>query len=92
MFIVVEGDDRTGKDTLISGICKATQWERIIIPRGPAGYAAYDIIYRVLHKKCHIFSVAYVATPNFLKQLTKYTGKNYTKNIKCLQLYKLMLI
>lgn len=45
MFIVIEGDDRTGKDTLISGICKATQWEYVIIPRGPAGYAAYDSIY-----------------------------------------------
>ena len=46
MFIVIEGDDRTGKDTLISGICKATQWEHVIIPRGPAGYAAYDVIYK----------------------------------------------
>lgn len=46
MFIVIEGDDRTGKDTLISGICKATKWEYIIIPRGPAGYAAYDSIYK----------------------------------------------
>ena len=45
MFIVIEGDDRTGKDTLISGICKATQWGHVIIPRGPAGYAAYDMIY-----------------------------------------------
>lgn len=51
MFLIIEGDDRTGKDTLISNIAKATHWGVNIISRGPAGYAAYDKIYNRLTEK-----------------------------------------
>lgn len=53
MFLVIEGDDRTGKDTLISNIAKATNWGINIISRGPAGYEAYDKMYNRLTEKRH---------------------------------------
>lgn len=45
-FIVLEGCDRTGKDSMQDAIDKATKYKHIITDRGPIGFLAY----------CEIFS------------------------------------
>ena len=46
MFISIEGADRTGKDTILNALDKATRWENCNMMRGPAGCLTYDKIYK----------------------------------------------
>ena len=46
MFISIEGADRTGKDTILNELDKATKWQNCNMMRGPAGCLTYDKIYK----------------------------------------------
>ena len=45
MWVIFEGLDKTGKGTLEKEFCKATNYEHVIIDRGPVGYIIYDHIF-----------------------------------------------
>lgn len=45
MWVVFEGLDKAGKGTLEWELLKATNFKHIVIDRGPAGYATFDIIF-----------------------------------------------
>lgn len=45
MYLVYEGMDKTGKDTLIRKVAEATGFKYVHINRGPIGYMVYDEIY-----------------------------------------------
>lgn len=45
MIVIFDGMDKVGKTTLIHALDKATNYEHIIIDRGPNSYLAYDSIY-----------------------------------------------
>lgn len=45
MFLVFEGLDKTGKGTLEKIVDKMTNFEHIIVDRGPIGYIVYDKIH-----------------------------------------------
>lgn len=44
-FVILEGVDRTGKDSMQDAIDKATRYKHIITDRGPLGFQAYCIIF-----------------------------------------------
>lgn len=44
-FIILEGVDRVGKDTMQDAIDKATRYKHIITDRGPIGFMAYCVIF-----------------------------------------------
>lgn len=46
MWIIFEGLDKTGKTTLERELLKETNFEHIVIDRGPAGYLAFDEIFK----------------------------------------------
>lgn len=46
MFVVFEGLDKAGKGTLELEFLKATNFKHIVIDRGPAGYLAFDSIFK----------------------------------------------
>lgn len=48
MYLVFEGLDKTGKGTLEKLIGKFTDYEHIVVDRGPLGYIAYDTIHNRL--------------------------------------------
>lgn len=50
MIILFEGMDKVGKTTLIHALNKATNYEHIIIDRGPNSYLVYDEIYKRGHR------------------------------------------
>lgn len=50
MIVLFEGMDKVGKTTLIHALNKATNYEHIIIDRGPNSYLVYDEIYKRGHK------------------------------------------
>ena len=50
MIVLFEGMDKVGKTTLIHALDKATNYEHIIIDRGPNSYLVYDEIYNRGHK------------------------------------------
>lgn len=45
MIVIFDGMDKVGKTTLIHALDKATNYEHIIIDRGPNSYLVYDKIY-----------------------------------------------
>lgn len=45
MIIIFDGMDKVGKTTLIHALDKATNYEHIIIDRGPNSYLVYDKLY-----------------------------------------------
>ena len=45
MVLIIDGMDKVGKTTLIKYINKITNYEHLIIDRGPIGYKAYSEIY-----------------------------------------------
>lgn len=56
MFLVFEGLDKTGKGTLEKLVGKLTNYEHIVIDRGPLGYIAYDTIHnRLTNKRLKMF-------------------------------------
>ena len=54
MIVLFEGMDKVGKTTLIHALDKATNYEHIIIDRGPNSYLAYDKIYGRPYKLDHL--------------------------------------
>jgi deoxyadenosine/deoxycytidine kinase len=44
-FIILEGVDRSGKDSMQDAIDKATKYKHMIMDRGPIGFKAYCEIY-----------------------------------------------
>lgn len=46
MIVIFDGMDKVGKTTLIHALNKATDYEHIIIDRGPNSYLVYDEIYK----------------------------------------------
>ena len=48
MYLVFEGLDKTGKGTLEKLVGKFTNYEHIVVDRGPLGYIAYDTIHNRL--------------------------------------------
>ena len=56
MYLVFEGLDKTGKGTLEKLIGKFTDYEHVVVDRGPLGYIAYDIIHnRLTDKRLKMF-------------------------------------
>lgn len=49
MIVIFDGMDKVGKTTLIHALDKATDYEHIIIDRGPNSYLVYDEIYNRGH-------------------------------------------
>ena len=45
MIVIFDGMDKVGKTTLIHALDKATNYEHIIIDRGPNSYLVYDKLY-----------------------------------------------
>ena len=54
MIVLFEGMDKVGKTTLIHALDKATNYEHIIIDRGPNSYLVYDEIYHRPYKMDHV--------------------------------------
>ncbi len=46
MWVIFEGLDKSGKGTLEHEFLKATNFKHIVIDRGPAGYATFDILFQ----------------------------------------------
>ena len=77
MWVIFEGLDKAGKGTLEWEFLKATNFKHIVIDRGPAGYATFDILFgREINagslgyainiadmKKCNDFIVVYCKVP-----------------------------
>ena len=56
MFLVFEGLDKTGKGTLEKLVGKLTNYEHVVVDRGPLGYIAYDTIHnRLTNKRLKMF-------------------------------------
>lgn len=56
MYLVFEGLDKTGKGTLEKLVGKFTNYEHIVVDRGPLGYIAYDTIHnRLTDERLEIF-------------------------------------
>lgn len=45
IMVIIEGVDRTGKDTLQQTLNKTTDYKNLVIIRGPIGFLAYNKIY-----------------------------------------------
>lgn len=54
MIIIFDGMDKVGKTTLIHALDKATNYEHIIIDRGPNSYLVYDALYDRPYKFDHL--------------------------------------
>lgn len=54
MIIIFDGMDKVGKTTLIHALDKATDYEHIIIDRGPNSYLVYDKLYKRPYELDHI--------------------------------------
>lgn len=54
MIVIFDGMDKVGKTTLIHALDKATNYEHIIIDRGPTSYLVYDEIYNRPYKADHV--------------------------------------
>lgn len=54
MIVIFDGMDKVGKTTLIHALDKATNYEHIIIDRGPTSYLVYDEIYNRPYKTDHV--------------------------------------
>lgn len=46
MWVIFEGLDKSGKGTLELEFLKATNFKHIVIDRGPAGYLAFDSLFK----------------------------------------------
>lgn len=53
MIVIFDGMDKVGKTTLIHALDKATNYEHIIIDRGPNSYLVYDHLYNRPFAKDH---------------------------------------
>ena len=83
MIVLFEGMDKVGKTTLIHALNKATNYEHIIIDRGPNSYLVYDEIYKRGHKidyyktemdirnSSHLSVFCYADPEDIAKRLTK---------------------
>ena len=49
-FIILEGVDRSGKDSMQDAIDKATRYKHVITDRGPIGFMAYCEIFNKSHE------------------------------------------
>ena len=45
VMVIIEGVDRTGKDTLQQSLNKATDYKNMVMIRGPIGFLAYNKLY-----------------------------------------------
>ena len=54
MIVIFDGMDKVGKTTLINALNKATNYEHIIIDRGPNSYLVYDALYNRPYIKDHL--------------------------------------
>lgn len=54
MIIIFDGMDKVGKTTLIHALNKVTNYEHIIIDRGPNSYLVYDELYSRPYETDHI--------------------------------------
>lgn len=54
MIVIFDGMDKVGKTTLIHALDKATNYEHIIIDRGPNSYLVYDKIYNRPYELDHL--------------------------------------
>ena len=54
MIIIFDGMDKVGKTTLIHALDKATNYEHIIIDRGPNSYLVYDKLYKRPYELDHL--------------------------------------
>ena len=54
MIVIFDGMDKVGKTTLIHALDKATDYEHIIIDRGPNSYLVYDKLYKRPYKLDHL--------------------------------------
>lgn len=54
MIVIFDGMDKVGKTTLIHALDKATNYEHIIIDRGPTSYLVYDEIYNRPYAMDHV--------------------------------------
>ena len=45
VMVIIEGVDRTGKETLQQSLNKATDYKNMVMIRGPIGFLAYNKLY-----------------------------------------------
>lgn len=88
MIVIFDGMDKVGKTTLIHALDKATNYEHIIIDRGPNSYLVYDTIYNRPHMIDHLktemdlkntshLCVYCLADEDDIKQRLKETGESW---------------
>lgn len=51
MWVIFEGLDKAGKGTLEREFLKAVNFKHIVIDRGPAGYAVFDLLFGRMDKE-----------------------------------------
>lgn len=56
-FIILEGVDRSGKDSMQDAIDQATKYKHFIMDRGPIGFMAYCEIFKKDYKLFHKYSL-----------------------------------
>lgn len=64
VVVIIEGVDRTGKDTLQQSLNKLTDYKNMVMIRGPIGFLAYNKIYNK-----GVNPQEYLALENQLKQV-----------------------